>query len=118
MTKINDLFQVFPFSFSHTKHPILTGIISIFNPLKFRNEIGDEERVSISCVRPEASPARSTHRAVVDRAKAAALMEDVHKPQMGFLVESPNTGQQYYRKYFLHSDHRYGSETSFWLQIY
>ena len=74
---------------------------------KFRNEIGEEERVRISSVRPEASPGRSSHRAVVDRAKAAALMEDVHKPQIGFLVESPNTGQQYYRKYFLNSDHRH-----------
>ena len=45
-------------------------------------------------------------------------MEDVHKPQMGFLIESPNTGQQYYRKYFFHSDHRYGSENFFGFELF
>ena len=75
---------------------------------QFRNEIGGEESYSLTSVRPEASPIRSSHKPVVDGGKAASLMEDVPKPQIGFLVECPTDGQQYYKKYFAQSDHRNG----------
>ena len=74
----------------------------------FRNEIGAEELLEITSVRPEVSPIRSSHKPVVDGGKAAALMEDVQKPQIGFLIECSSSGQQYYRKYFVEADHRTG----------
>ena len=85
---------------------------------QFRNEIGDELNYEIATTRPEVSPIKSSHKPVVNGSRAASVLEDVPKPQIGFLIECPNFGQQYYRRYFANEDHRKCHEINLVLKIF